>query len=70
LSNRWIPLSELSEILGYSQEQTYQQLVILAKQTFHYTVLVRDGGEEPVILVIPRAEWRNLLRYVALFPRF
>jgi len=70
LSCRWIPLSELATILGLSQEQAYEQIVSLSKQNCHYTLLVRDGEEnEPRILVLPRVEWRHLLRYVAMFPR-
>ena len=69
LSCRWIPLSELASILGLTEEQAYDQILSLSKQYCHYTLLVRDGGEEPHILIIPRIEWRNLLRYVAMFPQ-
>ena len=69
LSQRWIPISELAEILRYPVSMAYNEICNLSKTNGNYTLMLKEDGKEPCILILPKDEWRNLLRYLALLPR-
>ena len=66
LEERWIPLSDLSEILHLPVRVMYDEICNLARNSSHYVVLLRDGEKAPRILLMDRREWKNLLKYVSL----
>ena len=69
LTGRWVSIHDLSEILQISANSVYRQLCQLAKQNGSYVLLLKDGVDEPRVLLLPTAEWKHLLKYLSLLPK-
>ena len=66
LGDRWIPISDLSEILRLPSRLVYDEICNLARDNASYVLLLRDAERDPHVLILDRGEWRNLLRYLSL----
>jgi len=69
LSGRWVSVTELSEILRVPSSMVYRELCRLARTNGSYVLLLRDGSNEPCVLMLPVKEWENILHYISLLPR-
>ena len=63
---RWILIRDLAEILSLSTSEAYEWIRDLAVQSHDYTLLLKEGDLEPRVLILPKKEWHQMLRFVAM----